>query len=355
MIESNTHTARTSGSHAESTSPLGGGASSPSVTIILPTHTERRFIRDCLGSIQRQDYPNLVEVLVVDGGSIDGTRPIVGSMGRPFRLVDNPGATAANAMNIGLAEAQGDIIVRMDAHAVYARDYVRRCVEVLIETGAQNVGGRMRPIGRSAFGRAVAAVTSTPLAMGPGRFHYSQERSEVDTVFLGCWRRSTLERLGGFDTTNLQWAAEDHELNLRLRQMGGVVVLDPSIQSTYFPRESLSGLAKQYHNYGIAKVSTLKKHGQLPSFRSLPPAALVAAAIGGVVLGRGPVRLIVPIGHAFASLAIARRTAKETDADTARCFVAIEAMHWCFGAGFWRGIGRVLLGRPFVTNPSGHR
>ncbi|MEZ5230987.1 MAG: glycosyltransferase, partial [Acidimicrobiales bacterium] len=178
----------------------------PSVTILLPTHSERPFIRDCLASIQRQTYSNIVEVLVIDGGSTDGTRSIAASLGAPFRLVDNPGVTAAAAMNVGLAEASGDIVVRMDAHALYARNYVERCVAVLIETGADNVGGRMNPVGLTSFGRAVAAVTSTPACVGPGSFHHAENRTEVDTVFLGCWRRETLERLGGFDAEHLQWA-----------------------------------------------------------------------------------------------------------------------------------------------------
>ncbi len=327
----------------------------PTVSILLPTHTERAFIRDCLASIQRQDYDNILEVLVIDGGSVDGTRSVATKMGSPFRMVPNPGVTAATAMNIGIKESRGEVIVRMDAHALYARDYVSRCVAVLEETGADNVGGRMDPVGRTRFGRAVAAITSTPLVMGPGKFHYSTERSEVDTVFLGCWKRDTLIDLEGFDAEELQWAAEDHELNLRIRRRGGRIVLDPSIRSTYFPRDTLKGLVRQYHNYGLAKVSTLKKHRRLPSPRSLPPAALVASAAAGGAMFSGPARIAVPVAHAMAVSAIAKRTADATDADPIRCFLAVQATHWAFGVGFWQGIGRVMLGRPFTNNPSGHR
>lgn len=336
----------------EARSPL---PSSPTVSILLPTHTERGFIRDCLETIRRQDYDNLLEVLVIDGGSTDGTTAIAERFGAPFVVVDNPGVTAASAMNVGIARAKGEVIVRMDAHALYAPDYVRRSVEVLLETGADNVGGRMAPVGRSRFGRAVAAVTTTPLVMGPGKFHYSSAREEVDTVFLGCWYRSTLVELGGFDDHSLQWAAEDHELNLRLRQSGGRILLDPAIRSTYFPRETARSLARQYHNYGVAKVSTLAKHRTLPSPRALPPALLVAASAAGLVAGRGPWRVALPALHAAATAVVAGRTARRTDADAARCFAAIQLAHWCFGVGFWRGVARWATGRGFTPRPTGHR
>ncbi|MDH3707888.1 MAG: glycosyltransferase family 2 protein, partial [Acidimicrobiia bacterium] len=250
----------------------------PTVSIVLPTHTEIGFIRDCLDSILAQDYPAIVEVLVVDGGSQDGTRDVVADATDPIRLVDNPRVTAAAAMNIGIDEAVGDVIVRMDAHALYAPDYVRRCIEVLVETGAANVGGLMRPLGVSAFGRAVAAATSTPWGVGPGAFHYADERRDVDTVFLGCYWRSALIELGGYDEENLQWAAEDHELNFRLTQKGGRITLDPLIRSVYFPRSSPAGLSRQYRNYGIGKMSTLWKHRRLPTWRPLVPAALVVSS-----------------------------------------------------------------------------
>jgi len=154
-------------------------------------------------------------------------------------LLVNPKVTAAADMNVGIWAAKGDAVCRADSHTLYASDYVSRCVAVLTESGADNVGGRMRPVGVTAFGWAIAAATSSSVGVGPGRFHYHEgERIEVDTVYLGCWWRSTLEDLGGYDEDSLQWAAEDHELNFRIRRAGGRIVLDPSIRSWYFPRET---------------------------------------------------------------------------------------------------------------------
>ena len=325
------------------------------VSIILPTLNERSFIRDCLDSLLAQDHGDIVEILVVDGGSTDGTRAIVERAGPPVRLVDNPRVTAAAAMNIGIGEAKGDVICRADAHSLYARDYVRRCVEVLEETGADNVGGPMRAVGTTSFGRAVAAVTSSPFGVGPGKFHYSRRREEVDTVYLGCWRRKTLEALEGYDESRLQWAAEDQELNLRLRQRGGRVILDPSIRSSYFPRETPRGLRRQYFNYGVAKASTLAKHRTLPTWRPLAPAALVAATVAGALLGRGGARVAVPALHAVACGVAAVKVSDDPGVAPHRAFAALQICHWSYGAGFWSGVLRIVRGRRFVTRPGGHR
>ncbi len=323
----------------------------PTVSILLPTLQEGGCIRDCLDSLALQDDDRIVELLVLDGGSTDGTRAIVEAYGGVVRLVDNPRVTAAGAMNRGIDVASGDVIVRADAHTVYAQDYVRRCVDLLLESGADNVGGPMRAVGTTSFGRAVAAVTSSPFGVGPGRFHYSRRREEVDTVYLGCWNIETLQELGGWDDENLQWAAEDQELNLRIRQRGGRVLLDPDITSWYSPRDNPRALAKQYRNYGICKVSTLVKHHTLPSWRPLAPAALVVATLSGLLLGRGWNRLAIPAVHAAACAVVCVRLAAEPGVAPHRAFAAMEICHWSYGAGWLAGLGRVLTGRGFDQRP----
>lgn len=327
----------------------------PTVSVILPALNEIAFIRDCLDSLSAQDYPSIVEVLVVDGGSTDGTREVVSTYGAGVTLLDNPRVTAAAAMNIGLESSRGDVICRADSHTLYARDYVSRCVEILEATGAANVGGPMRPVGTTSFGRAVAAVTSSPFGVGPGKFHYSEQREEVDTVYLGCWRRETLVGLGGWDEDGLQWAAEDQELNFRIRQGGGSVVLDGDIVSHYFPRESPRALRRQYFNYGVAKASTLWKHRRLPTLRPLAPAALVAATVLPLLAGRRRLGLAPPVVHGAACLWVAMQLGRDPGVAPHRAAAAIEICHWSYGVGFWSGVGRALLGRGFVSRPRGHR
>jgi hypothetical protein len=258
-------------------------------------------------------------------------------------------------MNAGIGESKGEIIVRADAHTLYAHDYVRTCVDGLRQAAADNVGGCMNPVGTTSFGRAVAAVTTSRFGIGPGRFHYATARQEADTVYLGCWWRETLESLGGFDTTELQWGAEDHELNFRLRRAGRRVLLDPAIRSWYFPRETPGALARQYYNYGVGKASTLAKHRSLPSWRPLAPAVLVGASITLATCARGRARVAVPVAHAIACAWAAARAGRDPGVAPHRAFAAVEVCHWAYGSGFWAGVGRALTGRPYSVRPQGHR
>jgi succinoglycan biosynthesis protein ExoA len=327
-----------------------------SVSILLPTLDERSYLRDCLDSLLAQDYEDVVEILVIDGGSTDGTRQVVDDEGGLVRLLDNPKVTAAAAMNVGIAAASGEIICRADAHTVYAPDYVRRCVEVLTETGAANVGGPMVPVGTSSFGRAVAAVTSSPFGVGPGRFHYATGRMDVETVYLGCWRRETLVEVGGYDEDDLQWAAEDQELNYRIRRAGGRIVLDSSIRSWYFPRQTPKALLRQYRNYGLAKASTLAKHGTLPYWRPVAPALLVGATVAApLVLRPWWAKLLPPLAWLAGASTVSLRLGRDPGVAPHRALGALALCHWGYGVGLWAGVGRILTGRGFDTRPRGGR
>ncbi len=327
----------------------------PPVSVVLPTLNERHHIRDCLDSLLAQDYPNLSEILVVDGGSSDGTVELVQSIGAPVRLVENPRVTAASAMNIGLAEATNDLIVRVDAHTLYATDYVAASVDALQTSGADWIGGQMRAVGVSVFGRAVAAVTSSPFGVGPGRFHYATEAQDVETVYLGTFDRTIVAEVGGYDEVDLQWAAEDQELNFRLRRAGRRVRLDPSIRSWYFPRQTPRALWRQYFNYGMCKASTLQKHRQLPYWRPLVPAAMVAGVAGVAVAGVAQRRWSWVLGPSVAYLVgiapIAVRLGEEPGVAPHRAFGAIAICHWSYGLGFWCGMGRILRRQPFDAQP----
>lgn len=329
------------------------------ITIILPTLNERSHIRDCLDSLKKQDYPNIVEILVVDGGSSDGTQEIVTADGGSVRLVDNPKMTAAAAMNIGIKESTTDVYVRVDAHTLYATDYVSRSIATYDESKAQVVGGPMRPTGTNPFGRAVAAVTSSPLGVGPGRFHYSEKLEEVETVYLGIFDAEFVQNVGGYDETNLQWASEDQELNYRIRRAGGKILLDPNIRSTYFPRDTPRALARQYHNYGMCKASTLAKHKRLPYLRPMVPAIMVAAffmwvalmlLIGNVLLLPLPL-----IAYLAAVLIIGFKMSKVRGVTPHRVAFAMAICHWCYGFGFWRGVGRIVTFRKFDLRPKSGR
>jgi glycosyltransferase involved in cell wall biosynthesis len=331
------------------------GPERPPVSVVLPTRNERSYIRDCVDSLLSQTYPAIDEILVVDGGSTDGTLDLLTRDAPRVRVVANPRVTAAAAMNIGLVEARHDLIVRADAHTIYEPDYVARSVAALQESGADWMGGPMRPVGTTSFGRAVAAVTSSPFGVGPGRFHYAEEASDVETVYLGTFDRAIVAEVGGYDETSIQWAAEDQELAFRLRRAGRRLRVDPTIRSWYFPRQSPSALWRQYQNYGMCKASTLKKHGILPYWRPLAPAAMVAGSVAWSALSLARRRRLVAavpwLGYGTAASVIAVRLARRPGVDARSAFVALAICHWSYGFGFWRGIGRIVRGRPFDARP----
>lgn len=327
----------------------------PPVTIVLPVRDEQASIGDCLDSLLAQDYPNVVEILVVDGRSSDRTRDIARGRGPRIRVLDNPGRTAAAAMNVGIASATTALVVRADAHTLYERDYVRCSVDALEESGADWVGGTMRPVGVTSFGRAVARVTSSPFGVGPGRFHYATEAQDVETVYLGTFDKAIVEELGGYDDVTLQWAAEDAELNYRLRRNGRRVRLDPRIRSHYFPRQAPRALWRQYFNYGMCKASTLRKHRTLPYWRPLAPALMVAGTAAwcavALVSGRRALVLVPAVGYAAGAGAIGYRLADDPGVAPHRAAGALAICHWSYGLGFWAGIARIVRGKPFDNRP----
>jgi len=333
------------------------------VSVILPVLDEVRAIDACLASLLDQDYDGPLEIVVADGGSTDGTRARLAAVraraGDRVRLLDNPGRLQAHGLSLAARHARGEVLVRADAHTTYARDYVRRSVTALRESGAAAVGGRLVPEGRTRGERAVALAMRSPLAVGPARFHHARRREEVDTVYLGAWRREDLLGLGGFRALP-SGAGEDADLSWRIRRAGGRILLDPAIRSTYRPRGSVAAVARQHWRYGLAKAEMLWVNGALPSPRPLAPAALVTAlgaGLGAAAAGRTRLPLLrVAASWAAVLAAVAVRPgrpaplAAEVAADTA-------AMHLSYGAGLlWglvRGPGPVRhLRRPDRAGPA---
>jgi succinoglycan biosynthesis protein ExoA len=314
----------------------------PPVSVVMPAFQESRHIEEALRSLVQQDYPQIAEILVIDGGSTDGTREIVMAIGGKVRLIDNPRRYVACAMNIGVRESRCEIIVRTDAHSHYEPDYVRRSVEALLSTKAAVVGGNMSPVGETKFGEAVALVTTSPLGIGPGKFHYSVRPQEVDTVYLGCFRKSTVEAVGGYDEINFARAGEDQELNFRIRRNGGRIWLDPNIRSSYRPRDNPLSLFRQYHNYGLCKAVTWRKHGRLPHLRPLVPAVIISgfalilltSSLAGTYTFGVTFLLTYLLGYVLVSGWIARHTWKRLS----RVLVAVILCHWSYGLGFIRGM-----------------
>jgi len=253
------------------------------VTVIIPCRNEIQHIRKFLDSVIRQEVADIeFEILVADGMSTDGTREILEEYERDsptLRVIDNPQKIVSTGLNAAIREARGEFIVRMDAHTEYAPDYIRTCLYVLHTTQAENVGGPARTRADGYLAQAIACGFHSKFVSGGAKFHDSRFEGYVDTVTYGCWRKSTLLRLGLFDE-NL-YRSQDDEMNLRIRASGGKVWQSPRIVSWYRPRADLSSLSRQYFQYGFWKVAVIRKHRKPASLRNLVPGACL---LTGVIL-----------------------------------------------------------------------
>lgn len=260
----------------------------PFASIVIPTRNEDRAIRECLEAVFRQDYPHeAYEVLVLDGGSTDRTRAIVGEVAArspvPVLLLDNPKRSTPAALNVALREARGEYFVRVDAHSVPEPSYLRRCIEANLELGADLAGGWVEAVGNGPVSRAVAAAFSSPLSMGnPTSWNRPSTPREVASVPCGSYRLAALRAIDGFDEGQL--ANQDYEANYRLRRAGGKLVLLPDVSFRYFPRDSFGRLARQFARYGFYKARTMVKHPSSVRPRHLVPSVGLAAALALVVL-----------------------------------------------------------------------
>ena len=320
------------------------------VSVVIPARNEEKYISRCLDSILANDYgSDSFEIIVVDGMSRDRTREIVVGYARrhPFiRLLENPRRIIPAALNIGIREAQGEIIVRMDAHTAYAADYISCAVEALETSGAAMVGAVQRPTGDTPVTRAIAAATCSPFGVGNSYQHYSTvSRWVEDSVYLGCWYKKTLTQLGGF---NEGWEVnEDSELIHRLCQAGGKVLLCANLRSTYHVRKSLRDLARQYFRYGMWRARTSLNHPSSFRWRQLAPPAFVLGLLLSPVLARisRTTALAVPAAYALANLFAMGTILARQGWGFFLIPAAFSTIHLSWGTGFLFGLVRFSGGR----------
>ena len=263
----------------------------PLVSVVIPMRNEVVHIKDCLISVLKSDYPDdLLEILVIDGGSDDGSSEIVAELIKDnsnIRLVTNPERITPAALNVGIREATGDVLVRMDVHSIYPSDYISRCVEGLFKYGADNVGGvwNIQPGADTFVAKAIALAQSHPVGVGNVAYRIGSKMIKwVDTVPYGCYRKEVFNRIGGFDNELIR--NQDDELNARLRKVGGKILLDPTIQCTYFARPTLMQAGRMFYQYGYFKPLAAYKIGKAYTVRQLVPpifvALIILLAIGGL-------------------------------------------------------------------------
>lgn len=312
------------------------------VSVLIPVFNEAGIIRETAAWMLAQRYDGEIEYLFLDGGSTDGTPDILEQLARAdqrVRVLDNPGRRQCRALNLGLREARGTFIARMDAHSYYPPNYVVTGVERLLRGDVTCVGGPQLPFGVDTWSRRIAVAMQSPLGVGGAGFRRELESEiETDTAFTGMWPRQAIEELGGWDEEAL--VNEDGELAARIRARGGRIVCVPNMAARCITRDSVRGLARQYYRYGWDRVRTLRKQPQaMRRSHVLPPSLLLLAGAAAIAPRRARAVARLGIAAYAASLAFetARLSLKEGESDAAYAPLVLTTMHFGWGLGFLAG------------------
>ncbi len=335
----------------------------PSVSVIIPCYNESNFISQCLESVLSNDYPkSKLEIIVVDGMSEDGTREIIKSYEERYSfidLVDNPMRITPTGLNLGISAAKGEIIVRLDAHAMYSDDYISKCVRNLIEYNADNVGGSLitAPRDESNIGRSLALAFSHPFGSGNAYYKTGQvtEPRWVDTVPFGCYRKELFATTGRFDERLVR--SQDMEFNRRLVRAGGRILLVPEIVSTYYVRSDIKDFFTHNFNDGVWAIYPYRFVRQPGSLRHLAPLVFMSSAIALLLLSifsrvsRFILALLLGVYSLLNLYYSFMLSIKEKNtALLPLCFISFLIRHVGYGLGSLYALPRTLMSYGFWKN-----
>lgn len=299
-------------------------ANQPTVSVIIPARDAVESLPVALKAVTRQSYPH-VEVVVA--AADEATANVARAAG--VIVVENPTGTTPAGLNLALAASSGDVIVRCDARSILPPDYVSKAVATLERTGAANVGGMQVPVGNTAWETAIARAMASPWGSGDARYRVGGEEGTAETVYLGVFRRTAIEAVGGFDEAFVR--TQDYELNHRLIESGETVWFDPELKVGYRPRASLGELARQYFDYGRAKRQFSRKHrGSLRPRQMVAPLLVLVLVVSLVAAIWWPVTLVAPILYVLASIAVS----VGAGGSLWRVSASLVTMHISWGLGF---------------------
>ncbi len=326
--------------------PVLSQSPGPIVSVAVAMLNEQDHVLACLRAFERQTWPpDLLDVMVIDGGSTDGSRALVDEFAATrdwVRVIDNPKGHAAAAWNVGLRSARGECFGIFSSHGIPSEEFVERSVEALTLSGAAGVGGQYLHRGADPVSAAIGLAMSSPFGMASPHRSATESRP-VDTISHPIYWTARVRAIGGFDESLLR--NEDYELNWRLRQAGDLLQFDARIESVYRPRASLTALARQFWWYGRYKALVMRRHPRAISARHVvPPAAALGVLISPIVATRpGGRRLLAVAGATYAALTAAACRRTEPAAHHASPSVVARAfpvMHLSWGFGVLAGLFR---------------
>lgn len=324
------------------------------VTVICPIYNEEKYISKCIDSIIAQDYPKEdLEILFVDGMSTDKTRGIVAGYQEkyPFiHLLDNPNKIVPYAMNIGIKAAKGEIIIRLDGHALYPQDYFSKILEWHQKLpDAWNVGGvcDTRVVNSNPVSEAIAKVMSDKFGVGNSTFRTGTDKEylQVDTVPFGAYKSFVFDKIGMYNEQLVR--CQDIELNKRVAHAGGTIYMVPAIHCTYIPRDNYKAFARNRYltGYWVIKTCFITKTTKNLGLRHFIPAGFLLSLIVPLLLGLiwWPLALISPIVALLYSAFMLIRSFQIKDSKT-NVFALFNAF-WCIHSSYGWGSLMALVKR----------
>lgn len=278
-------------------------------------------------------------IVVVDGGSTDGTLDILADIAAAnprIAVLDNPRRLQSAAINLAV-EAFGhsaDCLIRIDAHADYPDDFCDRLIEDAEATGADSVVVSMITAGRGLFQGAAAMAQNSRIGNGGSKHREGATGQWTDHGHHALMRIEAFRAVGGYDESFGH--NEDAELDHRLRAAGYRIWLTDRTFMTYYPRDTVAGLFRQYLSYGQGRARNMLKHGTVPKLRQTLPAMVVPAAAGSSLAlfhwwAAAPLFLWVGICLGYGVvLGLGQR-----DPRALLVSLAVMVMHFAWSAGFW--------------------
>lgn len=302
------------------------------ISFVMPVRDEEQYLETAVASVFAQEVPGEMELVLAIAPSKDKTMEVARSLAKKYgsalQIVENPKSITPVALNLAIEKSKYEVVLRVDAHSELSAGYAKLAVEILNQTGAGNVGGMMVAKGKTDLQSSIAFAYNNRIGLGGGSFHLGGKAGEVETVYLGVFRKAVLDELGGFSETWVR--GQDWELNQRIKKAGHKVWFDPRLQVGYYPRSTVAELAKQFFKTGVWRGALTKENPGDSSVRYWVPPLLVVSLLLGLPLA------LYLMAISFYSFFFTALPGKQK---LWLCAV-LPTMHFAWGVGFWWGLFR---------------